>query len=280
MVQREEPRLHFTRNGGDGAADLGDVVFESEAMEAAVELACRVGRETTVMICSGRCRARTTSWAGRCASSAQRWCNENCRRISALLAVNHIHRRGEGRSTRYVHGPAPGRTHSARGVAPAGKPAEPARQFETPEGVVTIELSPIARDILDYVSRPAAARIPQGYQRRLLDDYVPNESAYIPDRIKTHLHEIGEPIVAERADGTFARDILRGSSRARVHRREPGRVRNVEPDRFRMRYRDALTQVVSQVVPGPKMDCYMVQLIGGPVEGRGARAACSSCLRA
>jgi Fic family protein len=144
------------------------------------------------------------------------------RRLSALLAANRIHRRGEARSTRYVHGPVPtaqrlqhveleGRASGAEpaaAIASAGKPAEPTRQFETPEGIVTIELSPVSRDILEYVSRPAAARTPRGYERRLLDDYVPNESAYIADKIKVHLHKIGQPIVAERAAGTFARDIL------------------------------------------------------------------------
>lgn len=140
------------------------------------------------------------------------------RRISALLAANRIHRRGEGRSTRYVHGPAPtaaqvereGRAGgaTAAAIAPVGKAAEVAGRFETPEGVVTIELSSVARDILEYVSRPAAGRTPRGYERRLLDDYVPNKTAYVPDKIKVHLHKIGKPIVAERAAGTFARDIL------------------------------------------------------------------------
>jgi Fic family protein len=37
---------------------------------------------------------------------------------------------------------------------------------------------------------------------------VPNKSAYIPDKVKVHLHKIGKPIDAERAAGTFARDIL------------------------------------------------------------------------
>jgi len=38
----------------------------------------------------------------------------------------------------------------------------------------------------------AAARTPRGYERRLLDDYVPNESAYISDKIKVYLHKIGQ----------------------------------------------------------------------------------------
>ncbi len=148
------------------------------------------------------------------------------RRISTLLTAGRIHRRGEARSTRYVHGDAVGapapyapEQASVRGadrtvVAPTGKigiaaqKPEIAGQFETPEGVVTIELSSVARDILDYVNRPPAARTPRGYERQFLDDYVPNETVYIPDKTKVHLHTIGRPIVAERAAGTFARDIL------------------------------------------------------------------------
>jgi Fic family protein len=145
------------------------------------------------------------------------------RRISTLLAAGRIHRRGEARSTRYLYGPEPAAQgprrveREARAshaqptsaiIAPDSKVSESAGQFETPEGVVPIGLSPIGRDILDYVSRPPAARTPCGYERRMLDDYVPNKSAYISDKIKVHLHKIGKPIVAERAAGTFARDIL------------------------------------------------------------------------
>jgi fido (protein-threonine AMPylation protein) len=140
------------------------------------------------------------------------------RRISALLDAGRIHRRGDARSTRYVHGaagsPAPHAPEqpSARGadhtiVVPAGH-IEITGQFETPEGVVTIELSPVARDTLAYVNRPPAARTPRGYERGFLDDYVPNKTAYVPDKTKVHLHRIGKPIAADRAEGTFARDIL------------------------------------------------------------------------
>lgn len=145
------------------------------------------------------------------------------RRISVLLAAGRIHRRGDASATRYLHGP-PGETSTRRqvgleeraggvspaavAIAPESKASELAGRFETPEGLVTIDLSPVARNILNYVSRPPAARTPRGYVRSMLDDYVPNERAYIPDKLKAHLHRIGKPIVAERAAGTFARDIL------------------------------------------------------------------------
>jgi fido (protein-threonine AMPylation protein) len=136
------------------------------------------------------------------------------RRISALLQADRIHRRGDARSTRYVHGaagaPAPNSPEQvpAGNIGIAGQKPELAGQFETPEGVVTIALSSPARDILAYVNRPPAVRTPRGYERKFLDDYVPNKTAYIPDKTKVHLHRLGKPIAANRAGGTFARDIL------------------------------------------------------------------------
>ncbi len=126
------------------------------------------------------------------------------RRLSQLLEAGRIQRRGERRGTRYLHGASAAQETVAR---KAGR-TETAGQFGTPEGVVTIDLSPVSRDILEYVSRPLAARNPRGYERRLLDEYVPNRTAYVPDKLKVHLHKIGKPIEAERAAGTFARDIL------------------------------------------------------------------------
>lgn len=127
-------------------------------------------------------------------------CRTLSRRISALLAAGRIHRRGKARLTHYVHGGA------AR--APDSYVREIAGQYATPQDVATIELSSAARSLLDYVNRPPAARAPRGYERRFLDDYIPNETAYIPEKTKAHLHTMGTPIAAERAAGTFARDIL------------------------------------------------------------------------
>jgi Fic family protein len=117
------------------------------------------------------------------------------RRLAALEAAGRIRRHGAGRATKYLHG------NSARAASAPG-------QFQTPDGIVEIPLSQNSRDQLDYVSRPLAARRPCGYERRMLDDYEPNRNAYIPDRLKVHLHRIGKPIMAERAGGTFVQDIL------------------------------------------------------------------------
>lgn len=116
------------------------------------------------------------------------------RRLSLLLKQGRVRRHGTGRATTY------------HPIASATAPAT--GRFELPDGIAAIPLSPDGRDQLEYVSRPPAARRPCGYEKRLLDDYVPNQSAYLKDRIKVHLHKMARPITAERAAGTFTRDIL------------------------------------------------------------------------
>ncbi len=123
------------------------------------------------------------------------------RRLASLVEKGRVERRGVGRATRYFAG-------QSTVLGPKFTRTEASGQFETPDGIVTITLQSQARDQLEYVSRPPASRRPCGYQSRFLDEYVPNIAAYLPDKLKVHLHKIGRPIQAERAAGTFARDIL------------------------------------------------------------------------
>lgn len=120
------------------------------------------------------------------------------RRLRALLKAGRIRSRGARRGMLYF--PA--------ATVLAAQESEQAQQFESPDGPVEIPISTAAREIFEYVSRPPAARIPVGYARRMLDDYIPNQTHYLSDKLTAHLHEIGRPIATERASGTFARDIL------------------------------------------------------------------------
>jgi len=47
-----------------------------------------------------------------------------------------------------------------------------------------------------------------GYQRAFLEGYVPNQTAYLPDVLKTHLHQLGRTPDSTRPAGTYAREIL------------------------------------------------------------------------
>lgn len=124
------------------------------------------------------------------------------RRASALLAAERIRRIGRGPSTRYL--PA----LLAFGMAPADAQSPIPARTEDIADTEALNLSPAGREILAHVSRPVAGRTPRGYDRALLQSYLPQTSEYIPDKLKVHLHRIGKPIVTERAAGTFARDIL------------------------------------------------------------------------
>ncbi len=125
------------------------------------------------------------------------------RRLSALVQEGLIQRRGAGRGVLYF----------PKAYAPTSPSMplfvrEAIHEFDSPDGPVQINLSSVTHDILNYVTRPIAGRAPVGYEHRFLHEYQPNRTAYLPDAIKTHLHKIGRPIDADRAAGTFARDIL------------------------------------------------------------------------
>jgi hypothetical protein len=118
------------------------------------------------------------------------------RRVSGLVNAGRIRRIGRGPSSRY--------TSLADALEVADKPP---RQ-DGPEEPDLLNLSDDGRAVLAYVSKPVQARSPRGYDRSLLQRYLPRTTEYLPQTLKDHLHQIGKPIAAARAAGTFARDIL------------------------------------------------------------------------
>jgi hypothetical protein len=119
------------------------------------------------------------------------------RRLGGMIAAKRVTRRGVGKSSVY--------RVQTNLVDTQGAAFD---QFSTPDGAVSIPLSPAARTQLQYVSRPIAMRTPVGYARKLLDDYLPNRTHYLPLKLTAQLKAMGQPIAAKRAGGTFARDIL------------------------------------------------------------------------
>lgn len=74
---------------------------------------------------------------------------------------------------------------------------------------VYVPLSGDAPALRDWVRRPITQRRPVGYDRKLLDDYRPNETFYLNDGDwRARLHEIGRSPLAAKVAGTYARDIL------------------------------------------------------------------------
>ena len=84
--------------------------------------------------------------------------------------------------------------------------ATPAPQ-PTTDGAVPELLTSGTRRILEGVRRPLPHRAPVGYDRSLLEDYVPGKSWYLPNDIRERLRESGRTPEVDRPAGTFARDI-------------------------------------------------------------------------
>jgi hypothetical protein len=111
-------------------------------------------------------------------------------RLKHLASRGRIVKTGEGRWARY------GLPDAADVVA------------EDPDAEFLVPLSPAGQRIRDHVVQRPEARRPVGYDRGFLDTYRPNESAYLSEKERAHLAEIGRPRIAEQPAGTFARQIL------------------------------------------------------------------------
>lgn len=121
--------------------------------------------------------------------------------LTRLVRHNRIQVQGEGPATRYF--PPPG----IQGTGNAFEEPDTARA----EGKVEVYV-PIASDaeqLRAWVRRPTTQRRPVGYDRTLLEKYVPNETYYLNDADwRKHLMELGRAQFAPRDAGTYTRDIL------------------------------------------------------------------------
>lgn len=77
-----------------------------------------------------------------------------------------------------------------------------------PDFPVYIPLSVDSRDILTCIERPMNERTPVGYQYEFLEDYVPNQTFYLPAPLRRQLMRMGSTVEAPAAAGTYSRAIL------------------------------------------------------------------------
>jgi hypothetical protein len=117
------------------------------------------------------------------------------RRLAQLVASGRLVTEGAGRALCYKVS-----SFNAHLTAAAGRLEAP---FE-----VYVPLSPEGAEIRHHVRQPRQLRIPVGYNPGFLSAYHPNQTFYLPERLRSQLHKIGTPEEVERPAGTFARDIL------------------------------------------------------------------------
>ena len=119
-------------------------------------------------------------------------------RLKALVDSKRITMVGKGRSARYRVPPE---------IRVAGRAV---RGVPTASGRITVlpALSKAGTEIQEYVRQPPAGRHPVGYDRTFLDSYWPNETFYLSQDEREHLHDVGRPQIAGQPAGTYARQIL------------------------------------------------------------------------
>jgi len=132
------------------------------------------------------------------------------RRLSSLIEQKRVRTEGEGRALKYRIAPLISPLISPV-IAPVivYAPAT-ARSMPRVEAVIdgTIALSPEGEEIKAYIRQPRQQRRPVGYKVEFLEQYHPNQTAYLPQSLRTQLHALGRSFSEQAPAGTFARDIL------------------------------------------------------------------------
>lgn len=118
------------------------------------------------------------------------------RRLAQFVAEGRLLREGKQRGVRY----RPQTTGELIVALPAlsGELA----------GEAYLPISAEGKKIRDYVRQPRRMRTPVGYNQSFLEAYYPNETFYLPAKLRSQLHAIGTPPDSARPAGTFARDIM------------------------------------------------------------------------
>jgi hypothetical protein len=115
------------------------------------------------------------------------------RRLALLQRQGRIAAQGVARATRYLP-PA----------APAAAPAGSAGSTQP----LDIPLSAEGAEARTHVRQPRQLRQPVGYHAEFLQQYQPNQTAYLPTSLRAQLHDMGRSPSEQAPAGTFARDIL------------------------------------------------------------------------
>ena len=109
------------------------------------------------------------------------------RRLKELKESNRLLTKGEARSTRYLH---------------------KVKKYENEASEDLIPLSIEGKKILKLISLSEIQRIPVGYNKQFLENYLPNIDSYLSPKEKEILLEIGKTQGDNQAAGTYARQIL------------------------------------------------------------------------
>ena len=119
-------------------------------------------------------------------------------RLKSLVDAKRLLMKGSGRWARY------------------GVPGEISLEFQATSGVPEVKMRPVVlpplsdpgADIQEYVHRPPESREPVGYNREFLYSYRPNDTFYLSETERAHLHEVGRPEMEAQPAGTYIKKVL------------------------------------------------------------------------
>ena len=121
------------------------------------------------------------------------------RRLALLVGKGQVLMRGAARAVRYGITPT-----VVKGTVAVTERADSAQAA----GEVYVPTSREGEVIKAYVRQPRHLRQPVGYQLQFLEQYRPNQTTYLPQRLRDQLHAMGRSPADQTPAGTFARDIL------------------------------------------------------------------------
>ncbi|MBP8149925.1 MAG: Fic family protein, partial [Limnohabitans sp.] len=119
------------------------------------------------------------------------------RRLALLVAQQRIEMLGDRRTARYR------RTSSA-----AIHAQEPEADWRVAPPADDLPVSEAGAEVRAYVTQPRYLRNPVAYRPSFLEQYQPNQTAYLPLDLREQLHTMGRSPAAQTPAGTFARDML------------------------------------------------------------------------
>ncbi|MEQ1748669.1 MAG: Fic family protein [Prosthecobacter sp.] len=141
------------------------------------------------------------------------------RRIESLGQAGRIKRLGRARATVYQIAPqavvpqpvisqtAPTRVDDYRQTSVLREDS-PLYSHESKEAE-TLELAPESLELRGLIRRPLHLRKPVGYRLEFLEAYEPNQTFYLPQKLREELHSVGQSAyMAEMPPGTYARQVL------------------------------------------------------------------------
>ncbi len=121
------------------------------------------------------------------------------RRLVLLESQNRIEALGNGPSRQYLA------KLPTEELDLNAKDKSNSENLENDEGL--INLSPESQKLCQYIHQPLIQRKPVSYQRKFLDSYQPNQSFYLPQKMRDHLFELGKTQDIQTEAGTYVRRI-------------------------------------------------------------------------